>query len=65
MLDKKLFFQRQIEECRELARHSVNAEDRTFWLQAAEPWQSLHQQIKETAPPKKPRDQADEQHRVA
>jgi CRISPR/Cas system Type II protein with McrA/HNH and RuvC-like nuclease domain len=38
MLDKKVFFQRQIEECRELARHAVNAADQAFWLQAAERW---------------------------
>jgi hypothetical protein len=47
MLDKKVFFQRQIEECRELLRHAVNAEDRAFWLQAAERWEGLLKQIKE------------------
>jgi hypothetical protein len=51
-------FQRQIEECRELARQAVNAEDRAFWLQAAERWEGLLRQIKET-PPKKPHDHAD------
>jgi hypothetical protein len=49
MIDKKLFFQRQIEECRELARHAVDAEDRAFWLQAAERWEGLLKQTKETA----------------
>jgi hypothetical protein len=47
MLDKKVFFQRQIEECQELLRHAVNAEDRAFWLQAAERWEGLLKQIKE------------------
>jgi hypothetical protein len=65
MLDKEVFFSRQIEECQELARHSVNAEDRAFWLQAAERWEVLLKQIKETTPPKKPHDQADRQQRVA
>ena len=64
MLDKKIFFQRQIEECRELARHAVNAEDRAFWLQAAERWEGLLKQIRETAPRKKSED-ADKQQRVA
>jgi hypothetical protein len=59
-------FQRQIEECRELARHAVNAADRAFWLQAAERWEGLLRQIKETTPPKKPHDHADKpQQRVA
>jgi hypothetical protein len=64
MLDKKIFFRRQIEECRELARHAVNAEDRAFWLQAAERWEVLLKQIKETAPRKKSED-TDKQQRVA
>jgi len=53
MLDKKVFFQRQIEECRELLRHAVNAEDRAFWQHVAERWEGLLKQIKETAPRKK------------
>ncbi len=47
MLDKKVFFQRQVEECRELARHAVNDEDRTFWLDAAECWETQISQIKQ------------------
>ena len=53
MLDKKVFLQRQIEECRELLRHAVNAEDRAFWQHVAERWEGLLKQIKETAPRKK------------
>jgi transcription elongation GreA/GreB family factor len=64
MLDKRVFFQRQIEECRELARHAVNAEDRAFWLQTAERWEGLLKQIKETASRKKSEDAAKQQ-RVA
>ena len=56
MLDKKVFFQRQIEECRELLRHAVNAEDRAFWQHVAERWEGLLKQIKETAPRKKSED---------
>ena len=32
------FFNRQIEECRELARHAVDEDDREFWQQAAARW---------------------------
>jgi tRNA/tmRNA/rRNA uracil-C5-methylase (TrmA/RlmC/RlmD family) len=64
MLDKKVFFQRQIEECRELLRHAVNAEDRAFWQHVAERWEGLLKQIKETAPRKKS-EVADNQQRVA
>jgi hypothetical protein len=44
MLDIKVFFQRQIEECQELLRHAVNAEDRAFWQQVAERWEGLLRQ---------------------
>jgi hypothetical protein len=64
MLDKSVFFQRQIEECQELARHAVNAQDRAFWLQAAERWEALLKQIKETASRKNSEDTAKQQ-RVA
>jgi hypothetical protein len=57
-------FQRQIEECLELAMHAVNANDRVFWLQAAKRWEGLLKQIKETAPSKKSKD-ADKQQCVA
>jgi hypothetical protein len=33
------FVKRQIEECRELARHAVDEEDRAFWQQAAARWE--------------------------
>jgi hypothetical protein len=63
MLDKNVFFQRQIEECRELLRHAVNAEDQAFWLHAAERWEGLLKQIKAPTLPKL-HDQADKQRRV-
>jgi len=62
-IDESAFFQRQIEECRELARHAVNAEDRAFWQHAAERWEGLLKQIKETAPRKT--EDAAKQQRVA
>jgi hypothetical protein len=34
------FFKRQIEECRELARHAVDEQDRAFWQQAAAHWEA-------------------------
>jgi len=33
------FFKKQLEECRELEKQAVDAEDRAFWRQAAERWQ--------------------------
>jgi hypothetical protein len=36
---KEAFFKKQIEECRELERHAVNAEDRAFWAHAAGRWE--------------------------
>jgi hypothetical protein len=56
MLDKKVFFQRQIEECRELLRHAVIAEDRAFWLQAAERGKVCSNKLKKAAPRKKSED---------
>jgi hypothetical protein len=53
MFDKNVFFQRQIEECRELLRHAATDADRAFWLQVAERWEGLFKQIKETVPRKK------------
>jgi len=44
--------------------HVVNAADQAFWLQAAERWEVLLIQIKETAPRKKSED-TDKQQRVA
>jgi hypothetical protein len=37
--DWQEFFRRQIEECRELERHAVNAEDRAFWHQTTKRWE--------------------------
>jgi hypothetical protein len=53
MLDSEKFFQQQIEECRELARHTVNEDDREFWQQAAERWQAQLRQINQVLPAKK------------
>ena len=53
MLDKKVFFQRQVDECRELARHAVNSQDRAFWLHIAERWEGQLKQVKERPPAKK------------
>jgi len=36
--DWQEFFRKQIEECRELERHAVNAEDRAFWQLATKRW---------------------------
>ena len=33
--DKQAFFKQQIEECRELARHAINADDQAFWKVSA------------------------------
>jgi hypothetical protein len=38
LLDKEEFFKKQSEECRELARNAVNADDRAFWEKAAKRW---------------------------
>lgn len=37
--DKEEFFKKRVEDCRELERTAVNAEDRAFWRQAADRWQ--------------------------
>ena len=42
--DKEEFFKKQAEDCRELERRAVNAEDRAFWRQAADRWD---QQLRE------------------
>jgi len=47
MLDREIFFQRQAEECRELARHSANEDDRTFWQQTAERWEEQIRKFKQ------------------
>ena len=39
------FFKRQVEECRELERQAVTAEDRAFWRQAIDRWQ---EQLRQT-----------------
>jgi hypothetical protein len=37
--DWEEFFRQQIEECRELERHSANEEDRAFWQQTTKRWE--------------------------
>jgi hypothetical protein len=56
MLDKKVFFSRQIEECRELERHAVNDEDRAFWQQTAEHWEAQVRFFKPKTPVTKQHD---------
>ena len=46
MLDKSVFFQRQIEECREVLRHAVNDEDRAFGKRPLRVGKSQLRQIK-------------------
>ena len=38
LLDKEEFFKKQSGECRGLAQHAINADDRIFWEQAAKYW---------------------------
>jgi len=38
LLDREEFFKKQTEECRDLARNAVNADDRAFWELAAKRW---------------------------
>ena len=47
MLDREIFFQRQAEECRELARWAVNEDDRAFWQQTAERWEEQIRRFKQ------------------
>jgi hypothetical protein len=37
--DKEEFFKKQVEECRELERQAIKAEDQTFWRQTADRWE--------------------------
>ena len=41
MLYKADFFQAQINECRHLAAHAKNHNDREFWVKMAQRWQGL------------------------
>jgi hypothetical protein len=45
--DKEVFFKKQIEECRELERQAVNADDRAFWRQAVGRWEEQLRQAQE------------------
>jgi hypothetical protein len=53
MLGREKFFQQQIEECRELAGHAVNEDDRKFWQQTAGRWEEQLRQIKQVLSAKK------------
>jgi hypothetical protein len=44
------FFKRQIEECQELARHSVDEKDRAFWQQAAARWEEQLRKVQQIHP---------------
>jgi ferritin len=44
------FFQRQIEECRELARHAVDEKDQAFWQQAAARWEEQLREVQQIHP---------------
>jgi hypothetical protein len=46
------FFKRQVEECCELERQAVIAEDRAFWRQAANRWQEQLRQAQNRTPRK-------------
>jgi hypothetical protein len=50
--DMEDFFKKQVEECRELERQAVTADDRAFWRQAADRWQEQLRQT-QTRTPKK------------
>jgi hypothetical protein len=41
MLDTVQFFELRIEECRKFAAHSINKNDREFWLKMAGRWGGL------------------------
>jgi hypothetical protein len=49
---RDLFFKRQIEECRELARHAVDEVDRVFWQEATKRWEAQLQELQKTTHPK-------------
>jgi hypothetical protein len=42
-----------MEECRELARHAVDQEDRAFWQHAAARWEDQLRAMQANAPAKK------------
>jgi hypothetical protein len=56
--DWQEFFKQQIEECRELERHAINAEDRAFWRQAAGRWKQQLRQAEQAQSGKRPRQYA-------
>jgi hypothetical protein len=51
--DRQEFFRKQIEECRELERHAVTAEDRAFWQQTTKRWEE-QLRLAESQKPRKP-----------
>jgi hypothetical protein len=51
--DKEVFFKKQIEDCRELERQAVSADDRSFWRQTVARWEAQLRQAQQTQPRKK------------
>ena len=43
------FYKRQIEECRELARHAVDEKDHAFWQQAAARWEEQLREVQQNS----------------
>ena len=50
MLLKPDFFQAQINECKHLAKHSENRNDREFWLKMAQRWEGLLDDLRALPP---------------
>jgi len=53
VLHKADFFQAQMNECRHLAVHSNNRNDREFWLKMAQRWQGLLEGQSDTNAPQR------------
>src|SRR5215831_4677212 len=53
LLDREEFFKKQTEECRDLARNAVNADDRAFWELAAKRWNEQLLAVKRANRPKR------------
>jgi hypothetical protein len=58
MFDWQEFFKKQIKECRELQRQAINAQDRTFWRQAAERWEEQLRQAQQAQSGRRPQQHA-------
>jgi hypothetical protein len=49
MREMTIFYKQHIEECKELARHASDRDDRAFWNQAAQRWAAILQQYEKPA----------------